>query len=131
MKSRAKLLVFICIFVILTSFFIVLYLNKRNFRIETKDIARITVQYKLNKVVIGNPQDLHMFYDNIIKDYKLHSLALGSKGWIYWVKCYDSDGKLIYDFTIQSDKLIKINGWFYEASDGVINLNYFRDLFTK
>ncbi|HWT73534.1 MAG TPA: hypothetical protein VN258_02275 [Mobilitalea sp.] len=130
MKNKLIALVVISTVIIFSLFITVQYLNTKNFKIETKDIVKVTVQYKMNKVIIEEPEKLQMFFDNINNiDFILNNIAIGSKGWLFWIKCYNSADKLIYDFTIQSDNIIKYNSWFYKAANDSIDLSYFENIF--
>jgi hypothetical protein len=127
---KSKLILLFSLLVIFSFIIIVHYISIKNIRIKTKDIVKVTVQYRTNRVLIEDPDDLQIFYDNINKDFKLHNLAIGRKGWIFWIKCYDSNDKLVYNFTILSDNLIKFNGWFYKSIND-FDLHYFENLFNE
>ena len=104
---------------------------KKEVRIKTKDIAKVSVQYKNNSVLIEAHDELLKLYDNTInKDYKLHNFAFGSKGWLYWIKCYNFDGKMNYNFYILSDNMIRYNNRFY-TTDDIIDLTFFERLFDE
>lgn len=131
MKKKVATLIIICIVGIIIA---ILFQNSNfnNFKFETKDIVKVTIQHKNNKVTIEDTVDLNEFC-NKFSDIKfaLDKSAIGYKGWMYWIKCYDSNDKLIYDFTIQTEDIITYNNWFYMANESSIDYSYMMNIFEK
>lgn len=128
MKSRVLVIICMCIgFVIIAIIF--LGNGNKNFEIKTSNIIRVTIQYKTDIISIEDPEELKRFLNSFSTlEFVLNSNAIGSKGWVYWIKCYSSD-KLIYDFTIQDEHTIKYNRFFYKTKSDCININYMENLF--
>lgn len=129
MKHRKTFLVLILVG-ITAVLFLLLYLSLRTFKLRTDDISKVTIQYKLNYVTIDNPEELKKFNDIFMENkFTLHGSAMGRKGWTYWIKCYNSEGTMLHNFTILDKNRIINHDLFYKAKGDGIDLSYFKELF--
>ncbi|WOO34638.1 hypothetical protein R2R35_12585 [Anaerocolumna sp. AGMB13020] len=127
-KKSLKLISALILIIILILFF---YKNSINrvFVIDLENISYVTIQYKTQVVTLKEDKNLNEFkndFHNIKFNYDKN--ALGSKGWIYNIKCY-SDDSLVYNFQVISNDTILYNGKFYITNRGNININYLSTLF--
>lgn len=129
MKHRKTFLVLIFVG-IAAVLFLLLYFSLRTFKLRADDISKVTIQYKLNYVTLDKPEELKKFNDIFMENkFTLHGSAMGRKGWIYWIKCYDSKGTMLHNFTILNKNLIINHELFYKAKGDGIDLSYFQELF--
>lgn len=122
------------IIIICSILFIVFFLaftknsNNKELIIKTNEITKVTIQYKTKVILIENSDEINKLFNNYIGTYfSRNNISIGSKGWLYWIECYNKNDKLIYNFSIQSNNIINYKSYFYKSKK--MDLSYVEKLF--
>jgi len=102
--------------------------------IEPSEISKITVfdGNTGNSITITGESYIGHIIDNLnnvsLKKYKV---SVGYVGYSFRTTIYDDDNKVLEEFYINSDEIIRKDPFFYRDNQGRIDYDYIQDLFLE
>lgn len=126
-KGLVKYIIAVIVITVVSLFVLLIW----TFKLSSEDITMVTVQYQTKLVTIEDKDKIKEFCDQFSNaKFTLKGMNTG-KGWMYWVRCYDSKGNIRYSFTTLTTNTIDSNSLLYKAKDSNFNASFIDEFFQS